>query len=131
MLLSSMGFGLVEHSCQMRGKQRYSVHADEAGCRACQVRTREATQGATVKRSACCKTDARYTHVEATSSLNHLLVKLLAGAAATLGGNVYTLLTVLAGWLVEFQAGAPGADYVFPPPLSGRQLLVFVQTFLI
>ena len=131
MLFSSMGFGLVEHSCQMRGKQLYSVHADKAGCGACQVRTHEATQAATIERTACCKTDARYTHVEATSSLNQLTVKLPVSTVATFGGNLSTLLTVLAGWLVEFQAGAPSADYASPPPLSGRQLLVFVQIMLI
>ncbi len=130
-LFSSMGFGLVEHSCQLRGKRVYSVHDTEPGCKLCQVRTQAPDQAPTVTRTNCCKEESRYSKVDATSSLSHLLIKFTKVIGDHFGAGVASVLAVLMNWSFVQQTHLPIADYASPPPLAGRYLLAFVQSFLI
>ncbi|MBO0950732.1 HYC_CC_PP family protein [Fibrella forsythiae] len=130
-LLSSMGFGLVEHSCQLRGKRIYSIHNSKPGCKLCQVRSTSIEQTPSINRTDCCKDETRYSRVDATSSLSHLLVKFVKVISDRFGTGTANLLLTLLQWSFEQQTNVPVADYASPPPLSGRHLLVFVQSFLI
>ncbi|ARK12979.1 hypothetical protein A6C57_23055 [Fibrella sp. ES10-3-2-2] len=130
-LLSSMGFGLVEHSCQFRGKRVYSVHESRPGCKLCQVRTQPTTPSPSVSRTDCCKDEARYSKIETGSSLSQQLVKFIKALGEQYGTGVAALFTTLFNWAFVQQANVPVAAYASPPPLSGRQLLAFVQSFLI
>ncbi|MEZ0486180.1 HYC_CC_PP family protein [Fibrella aquatica] len=130
-LLSSMGFGLVEHSCQLRGKRIVSVHEEMPTCKFCQVRTQPAEQAPTIGRTDCCKDDTRYTKVDITSSMNHKLASFIKALGDQFGTGITTVFLTLFGWVFTLQANVPAPAYASPPPLSGRTLLVFVQTFLI
>ncbi|RYF71788.1 MAG: hypothetical protein EOO39_13325 [Cytophagaceae bacterium] len=130
-LLSSMGFGLVEHSCQLRGKRIYSIHDSKPGCKLCQVRSATAKQAPSINRTDCCKDETRYSRVDTTSSLNHLLVKFVKVISDRFGTGTASVLLTLLQWSFGQQTNVPVADYASPPPLSGRYLLAFVQSFLI
>ena len=134
-LLSSMGFGLVEHSCQLRGKRVYSIHEDthtQPGCQHCQVRTQSTDQMATaVDRTDCCQDKTRYDKVETTSSLSHQLVKFIKAVSDRFGAGQAAVWVYLLTWSFVDQTNVPVADYASPPPLAGRHLLTFVQSFLI
>jgi hypothetical protein len=131
-LLSSMGFGLVEHSCQLRGKRVYSVLDDtQQGCKLCQVRTQAPEQTPTVDRTDCCKDETRYSKVDTTSSLSHLLTKFIKVVSDRFGAGTAAVLVALFNWTFVQQAYIPLASYASPPPLAGRHLLTFVQSFLI
>ena len=66
-LLSSTGFGLVEHSCTVRGKQT-SLHKSSSVC--CGKTQNQSTnhQKATIKKSKCCSEDEKYENVAYSSS---------------------------------------------------------------
>lgn len=130
-LLSSMGFGLVEHSCQLRGKRTYSIHDERPGCKLCQVRTQATTKTPTVNRTDCCKEETRYNKVDTTSSLSHQLTKFVKVIGDRFGAGVAAVFVALLNWSFGQQTHVPVADYASPPPLSGRHLLAFVQSFLI
>ncbi len=131
-LLSSTGFGLVEHSCQLRGKRVYSVHDDKKpGCNLCRVRTEAPEQTPTVNRTDCCKDETRYTKVDTTSSLSHQLTKFVKVVSDRFGAGTVAVLVALFNWTFVQQTHIPLADYASPPPPAGRHLLVFVQAFLI
>lgn len=130
-LLSSMGFGLVEHSCQVQGKRVYSIYRAKPGCQLCKAQTSAATKTPTIRRTDCCKDEARYSRVEATSSLSQLLAKFIKSLSETVGAGVAAVSAVLYGNLLGFLTHIPAVYYESPPPLAGRALLAFVQTYLI
>ena len=65
-LLSSTGFGMVEHWCQMRGHSK-SLLSTQKGCvKPCQADEQPApvSDGAFVKKMPCCKTTVSYEHLD-------------------------------------------------------------------
>lgn len=131
-LLSSMGFGLVEHSCQLRGKRVYSVHDDtQPGCTLCQVRTQAPEQTPTVNRTDCCKDETRYSKVDTTSSLSHLTAKSIKAVSHRFGAGTTAVLVALFNSTFVQQTHVLLADYASPSPPAGRHLLAFVQSFLL
>lgn len=129
-LLSSMGFGLVEHSCQLRGKRVYSVYNAQPGCQLCKTRPATESRTPAVKHTDCCKDDARYSNVETASSLSQLLAKFVKTIAEPLGAAVALLVAFVDG-LHGRATSVAVAHYASPPPLAGRALLAFVQTYLL
>ena len=70
-LLSSMGFGMVEHWCQMRGHTKTLLAAQTNCPKTCQSDKAsildEPTAGYVVKRTPCCKTSLTYEHLDVSS----------------------------------------------------------------
>lgn len=130
-LLSSTGFGLVEHSCQMRGNRVYSIHDAQPVCKLCRVGTEAGEPMPSVKRAACCKVETHYSKVDTGSSLSHSEVKFNKSDQVSGTLSAGTLPPALFGWPIWQQADVPVVRYASPPPLSGRQLLAFMHTLLI
>ncbi len=133
-LFSSTGFGLVEHSCQLRGKKLFvTLHnSEKKGCKACVAAHRAIDQKETVvKKANCCKEEQRFENVDYSSSLSQLVAKALKAIseAAFIG------VSVVVSWLVNLLFPDELSDSIAlfspPPSLSGRELLAFVQSFLI
>ena len=131
-LLSSTGFGLVEHSCQMRGKKKTVVTAfsdvKPAGCAEdSEVMTTDET---VVKKTPCCQDESGFENVETQSSLSQHIaafVKVVTEAVLT---SVVTLLT----WIVSFVFDTNtriDTSFSVPPSPSGRDILTFVRSLLI
>lgn len=131
-LLSSMGFGLVEHACQLRGKRVYSVYTQtESGCGLCAIRATHNVPSPSVQPTDCCQDSTRYDKVDTGSSLSQLLTKFIKTLAEPMGtGLTAFFLALFEGFLTRL-AHIAVFTYESPPPLSGRALLTFVQTFLI
>ena len=130
-LLSSMGFGLVDHTCQMRGKRTYLIHQHSKACKVCPAEAVDKATGPTIKRTACCVEKARYEKVDVGSSLSHGLAKLINVGTETFGAGFAAVFTALFGLFV-FHAAALSAAVCDPPaPPFGRDLLVLVHSFLI
>lgn len=130
-LLSSMGFGVVDHTCQMRGKRTYLIHQHGKACKVCPVEITQQAARPLVKRTACCVEKARYEKVETSSSLNHGPVTFVNAVDEVFGAAFAPVFTTSSGLLVALSAALPAA-ICDPPALPfGRTLLVFVQSFLI
>jgi hypothetical protein len=131
-LTTSMGFGLVEHSCQMRGKRISSVLATDP-CPGCtpEQRVAQAQQNPTVKRTDCCKDESRYEHLTVGASLSQVVAKFLK----TVSEAVLAGVSAFIGWLVNLLLPNASADVSLlanpPPARAGRLLLIFIRQFLI
>ena len=95
-LLSSTGFGLVEHSCQMRGKKKtmvvaFSDHKKKTGCSSDgqSVESRQTT----VDKASCCQDESSYENVDAQSSLSQLVAKFVKAVTETVLAGTVALLT--------------------------------------
>lgn len=132
-LLSSTGFGLVEHSCQMRGKKKTMVVAfsdakTQPGCSS-DKQPMPASQ-TVLKKTECCQDDQRYENVDVSSSLSQFVAKFVKTITETVIAGVMTVVT----WLIDlFFADKSSSVSVFPSPPSpsGRDILTLVQSLLI
>lgn len=132
-LLSSTGFGLVEHSCQMRGKKKTVVVAfshvkPQKGC---------ATDGqpmpskqTVVKKTACCQDEGSYENVDAQSSLSQLVAKFVKTVTETVLASVAVLAAYLIEWIFERES-TPLSTLESPQALSGRDILTLLSSLLL
>lgn len=131
-LVSSTGFGLVERSCQMRGKTVY-LSLKDAKARHCSADRRTVSlhaDGTALGDTPCCQDATSYENVDVASSLTQLVAKLLKTVAHTVVAGV----TAVVAWLVEttFSPHSSALSTVSSPPLpAGRTLLTLIQSLLI
>lgn len=132
-LLSSTGFGLVEHSCQMRGKKKTMVIAfsevkTKQGCSADQQTV--STNEPTVKKMECCQDDQHYENVDISSSLSQLVAKFVKTLTETVFHGVVTVLVWLFDWVFSDHSSSV-STFLSTPSLSGRDILTLVRCLLI
>lgn len=132
-LLSSTGFGLVEHSCQMRGKKKTIVVAfgdvkPPAGC-AADGQPMPSTQPL-VKKTDCCQDQSRYENVDAQSSLSQLVAKFVKTVTETVLAGVVAVVAYLAEWIFDRESSSVSA-LESPPSPSGRDILALVGRLLL
>jgi recombinational DNA repair protein (RecF pathway) len=133
-LLSSTGFGLVEHQCMVRGKTVQVVSLGEAhGCQMCakKVVAEPQKQGLPVfKKKACCEENQRHEKVEVVSSVSQNAAKTLKAKEGP--SEIPQLLSFLLHELELSQLDVPTPSFLsFSSRFYGRSMLSFVQSFLI
>lgn len=133
-LLSSTGFGLVEHQCMVRGKTVQLVSLGEAhGCQMCAKKAvaESHEQGLPVfKKKACCEENQRHQKVEVVSSVSQSSVKVFK--AKELPANVAAQVSFLLAQVVPEVTTATSSDFLsFSSRFYGRSMLSFVQSLLI
>ena len=131
-LLSSTGFGLVEHSCQMRGHKKTMVVAfSDVKPQGCATEKQPMpTQQTVLKKTECCQDDQRYENVDISSSLSQLVAKFVKIVAETVIAGVVTIMA----WLLDVlfaKTSSLVSAFSTPPSPSGRDILTLVQTLLI
>lgn len=136
-LLSSTGIGLIEHTCQMRGK-KVSValpRETKSGCSVHSKKTfavsKNASIGPVIKRTDCCKEEQRYENVDFSSSITQLVAKFLKSIADTAQAGLVTVISWLLQELLPTDPDSAAIRVAAPPLPSGRDLLAFVQRFLL
>jgi len=133
-LLSSTGFGLVEHSCQMRGKKKTMIVAFSdahvrKGCSADGKPMPE--QGTVVRKTDCCQDDNHYENVDATSSLTQLVAKFVKSITETVLAGVTALLAWVIDWIFDREMATSSRSIPAPPSISGREILTLLRSLLI
>jgi len=133
-LLSSTGFGLVEHTCQMRGKKKTMVVAfsgarTEAGCS--KHMASEPSMEPVIKKTECCQDDQRYENVDVTSSLSQLVAKFVKTVTESVLAGVTAMLAWVIDWVFDRSASVAATFSSDPPSLSGRDILTLVRCMLI
>ncbi|MFN3487595.1 MAG: HYC_CC_PP family protein [Emticicia sp.] len=126
-LLSSTGFGLVEHSCTVRGKQT-SLHKSDGAC--CNKISQKDTspQKTTVKKSKCCTEEEKYENVDYSSSASQSVAKIVQNGSDWVKIAVSKFLKSI---VEEILNNISSKNISSPPPLDGRTILIFIQSFLI
>lgn len=133
-LLSSTGFGLVEHSCQMRGKKKTMIVAfsdvkPQPGCAA--DGKPMPTKEPTIKKTECCQNEHQYENVDTNSSLTQLVAKFVKIVTEAVLAGVTTLLAWVVEWIFDRESRLSSAAFPSPPSLSGRDILTLVRSLLI
>ena len=131
-LLSSTGFGLVEHSCQMRGKKKTMVVAfSEVKSPGCATgKQAMPVQQTVIKKTECCQDDQRYENVDISSSLSQFVAKFVKVVTEA----VITGFVAVLAWIIEVvfaDKSAAVSPFSSPPSLSGRDILTLVQSLLL
>ena len=131
-LLSSTGFGLVEHSCQMRGTKKTMVVAfsDAKPQTGCSADGQPMPSGQIVKKTDCCQNQSSYQNVDSQSSLSQLVAKFVKTVTETVLAGVVAVITYLVEWVFDRESSAIS---VAESPLSpsGRDILTLVHNFLL
>jgi len=131
-LLSSTGFGLVEHSCQMRGKKITRLGVSGHTCAGYPSgKTASASIQPSLKKTDCCQKEQRYENVDVTSSLSQLVAKFFKVVTETIVTAVTMVVMTLLSWLFSTDASIVAHSPNAPPAAFGRALLALVQSFLI
>lgn len=132
-LLSSTGFGLVEHSCQMRGKRTTMVVAfsDAKAQTGCSADGKSMPSEQTlVKKTDCCQNESSYQNVDSQSSLSQLVAKFVKSVTEAVLAGVMVVIAYLAEWIFDRQSSALSV-VDSPPSPSGRDILTFVRSLLL
>lgn len=128
-LLSSTGFGLIEHSCTLKGKTT-SLHKSKTFC--CAKHSSKALPNKNqtqVKKGACCSEDQRYENVEYSSSLSQITAKFVQKTVDAAKVVVYEFVV---GLLETIYGNSEQARVDSQkPPLKGQDILILNQSFLI
>lgn len=133
-LLSSTGFGLVEHSCQMRGKKKTVIGAfsdvkPQTGCAA--DGQSMPSKGPAIKKTECCQDEHLYENVDATSSLTQLVAKFVKTVTEAVLAGVTALLAWVVDRVFTNETRLSSAAFPSPPSLSGRDIITLVRSLLI
>ena len=132
-LLSTTGFGLVEHTCQMRGKKKTMVVAfSEAktgpGCES--GKTPMPAHQTVVDKTQCCADNHLYENVDVSSSLSQLAAKFIKTLSESFVAGAAVVVAWLVDWVFVDESASVSIAPSFPSP-SGRDILTFVQSLLI
>ena len=137
-LITSTGFGLIEHSCIVRGKKVSLVLGQVKHRKGCSMRSERLASSSpldpkmpVIKKADCCQEDQRYENVSFTSSISQLVAKFIKATADFALDSVAVVFNWLLNGLLPTE-GEPSIASVSSPTLhSGRDLLVFVQCFIL
>jgi hypothetical protein len=130
-LLASTGFAMYEHWCLMRGSKTVSlVHKETCSIRHNEIlKTHSKECANSIQRSKCCAEKVSLQKIQTPSSHGYSV-----DLVGQYGGAILTLLPVFFSSTSWF---SPSVSFCLPhyysaaPPLHGRSMLVFIQSFLI
>ncbi|WP_394996184.1 hypothetical protein [Emticicia sp.] len=126
-LLSSTGFGLVEHSCLVRGKQT-SLHKSGDACCGKSQKQNAPHQKTTIKTSKCCSEDEKYENVEYSSSASQLVAKFTVNTLDWVKTTIITFAKTVVETILDNISSSNKSSL---PYASGQKIFVLVQSFLI
>lgn len=136
-LLSSTGFGFIEHECMMRGKSLQLLTEKKAGdstkkvssCCAKSKAQKEA-KGTFFKKTACCKESQKFEKVDVPSQTSQIQAKFVKNLFAGIIWSATSFVFQQAEWTLP--SNVHTTDLLsFSSRLHGRSMLSFIQSFLI
>jgi hypothetical protein len=137
-LVSSTGFGLIEHQCLMRGMSMKFVSEKKAeSCKkklasSCCAKSKSAKDSNKIffKKTDCCKDQQKFEKVDVMSSLSSVQAKALKVWADGILWSVQSIVFLSQEWIYP-PVTSSVATITFSSIFHGRTMLSFVQSFLI
>ncbi|GAB3508154.1 HYC_CC_PP family protein [Emticicia fontis] len=130
-LLSSTGFGFVEHSCIVKGKTT-SLHKKGDLC--CVIKDGKHfplnNKNAVIKKTSCCTEEEKYENVEYSSSASQLVAKFTQSTLDWFKATVHEMVKTIIETIFKSQNSSL-ATTTSPPDLNGRAIIITKQSFLI
>lgn len=129
-LFASTGFSMYEHFCKIKGAKTYSLTTPKKSC--CSVRAslkdnKNPSKSPSIKRSKCCSDHVTHYKINPNS---------LKGKQIDFKSPVLVFEIALVPTFDYSQTDANVAYLSLPytsnaPPISGRERIIFIQSFLI
>jgi len=130
-LLSSTGFGFVEHSCIVKGK---SISLHKSGDLCCAAKNSKHaplnSKHAIVKKSVCCTEEEKYENIEYSSSVSQLVAKFTQSSLDWFKATFSDLIKTIIEIIFDSQNSSL-ARSTSPPTPEGRDIITANQSFLI
>jgi hypothetical protein len=127
-LITNTGFGLVEHSCTMRGKKT-TIGFKKQTC--CPVHKKQQTTSkqTSFNKKQCCSDESKYENVEYSSSISQLVAKFLNTVVEYAVGAVKFVFQLVLEAVASLISSL--LDSSSSHVLSGRDMLSLTQSYLI
>lgn len=136
-LLSSTGFGILEHQCLMKGKSIQLIsHQKDGTCKiakastCCSKAQVSSPTGTYFKKTVCCKDLQKFENLDTSASLSHFASKALKYVSDGLPWIARSVVFIQSEWN-DPAASAHFITHSFSSLLHGRAMLHFIQTWRI
>ena len=126
-LFMSTGFSMVEHDCKIKGKQTF-IFTKPPQCCANKIKPKIQTNTAVIKKKKCCVERTTFLKITPIASQGHDVTQAYQYHDWI---SIPTNIAFRPTWASEIVSFQVPHHYSPTPPLSGRNLLVFIQSFLI
>ena len=126
-LFASTGFAMYEHFCKIKGLTTYSLSAPKKSC--CSVKNSSSGQlkKSTLKRAKCCSDQVSHYKISPNASQG-VKIDFKTPSLAWVYAPIFTYSYADTSENISFNTLHYSNS---APPLSGRDRLVFIQSFLI
>lgn len=126
-LFASTGFSMYEHFCKIKGAKTYSLSTPKKSCCLVKKAIREQKKNAVLKRAKCCSDQVNYYKVDTNASQSlkiDVQIPAFAWVISTIFNYSFTHNRGILSFNILHYSNAA-------PPISGRDKLIFIQSFLI
>lgn len=124
-LFNSFGFGLVEHSCSMRGKKTYSFITKES-CKGCDKHHNKHSGKTVVSKAKCCE-DKQIEQENISKSIVNITGKFVKSTAEFIVNSVVWVAKTTFIAILNVLGYQPYTDN--SNSFSGKNLLIFISLF--
>ncbi|MES2520498.1 MAG: hypothetical protein V4585_20440 [Bacteroidota bacterium] len=126
-LFMSTGFSMIEHYCKIKGKQTFIFTAPPKCC-ANKIKHKTQSKTSVIKKKKCCEEHTTFLKITPNASQGHFVEQ---GFQHHDWIDITPKISFISAWASEAVSFQIPHFYSPAPPLSGRNLLVFIQSFLI
>lgn len=126
-LFMSTGFSMIEHYCKIKGKQTF-IFTKPPQCCANKIKHNTQSNTSIIKKKKCCEEHTTFLKITPNASQGHYVAQAFQHHDWIVIPTSISFLSTWASEVVSFQVPH---FYSPAPPLSGRNLIVFIQSFLI
>ena len=126
-LFMSTGFSMIEHYCKIKGKQTF-IFSSPPKCCFNKIKHEKKSSNPLLKRAKCCNEQTTLLKISPNASQGNEIAQ-----EFQVHNWIAITPTVLSfsAWVSEAVSFQVPHFYSPAPPLSGRKLLIFIQSFLI
>jgi hypothetical protein len=126
-LFASTGFAMYEHFCKIKGAKTYSLSAPNKTCCSVKNGNKSEEKQSALKRAKCCSDQITYHKISPNASQGHK-IDFTTPSLAWVFTPVFTYAYIHTSENLSYNTLHYSNS---APPLSGRDRLVFIQSFLI
>lgn len=126
-LFMSTGFSMIEHYCKIKGKQTF-IFTTPPKCCTNKIKHETPSKIPVIKKKKCCEEHTTFLKITPNASQGHFVEQVFQHHDWV---NINPKISFISAWASEVVSFQVPHFYSPAPPLSGRNLLVFIQSFLI
>ena len=126
-LFASTGFAMYEHFCKIKGEKTYSLSAPKKSCCSVKNNVAETSKKQILKRAKCCSDHVSHYKISPNASQG-VKIDFKTSSLTWVCTPIFAYLYTYTSEKISFNTLHYSNS---APPLSGRDRLVFIQSFLI